>query len=177
MVKVKKRTAKVITNKDDIDFLLNIKPSDITMSFIMDMFGEFNGKRRFNTYDIFTVPKEGYFFMRVRASLVPVVNFSSYAGYFSILVGFMFGALSLVWLGILCEIAILGFQLVTLPVELNAIKRALKKIKEYGLLEEGKEIRRGRRMLRAAAMTYVASVATTLIQILRLVLIVGRRND
>ena len=121
--------------------------------------------------------KDGYFFMRLRASLVPVVNFSSYAGYFSILIGFMFGALSLVWLGILCEIAILGFQLVTLPVELNASKRALKKIKEYNLLEEGKEIRRGRTMLRAAAMTYVASVATTLIQILRLVLIVGRRND
>ena len=115
--------------------------------------------------------------MRLRASLVPVVNFSSYAGYFSILIGFMFGALSLVWLGILCEIAILVFQLVTLPVELNASKRALKKIKEYNLLEEGKEIRRGRRMLRAAAMTYVASVATTLIQILRLVLMVGRRND
>ena len=74
-------------------------------------------------------------------------------------------------------LATILFQLVTLPVELNASKRALKKITEYNLLEEGKEIRRGRTMLRAAAMTYVASVATTLIQILRLVLIVGRRND
>lgn len=121
--------------------------------------------------------KEGYFFMRVRASLVPVVNFSSYAGYLAIVFGFMFGALNLVWIGILCEIAILGFQLVTLPVELNASKRALKKVKEYGLLEEGKELKRGRTMLFAAAMTYVASVATTLIQILRLILMVGRRND
>ena len=44
--------------------------------------------------------KEGYFFMRIRASLVPVVNFSSYAGYLAILIGFMFGALSLAWIGI-----------------------------------------------------------------------------
>ena len=120
--------------------------------------------------------KDGYFFMRLRASLVPIVNFSSYAGYFAILIGFMFGALNLVWLGIIFEVAILVFQLVTLPVELNASSRALKKIKEYELLDVN-ELRKGRTMLTAAAMTYVASVATTLIQILRLILMVGRRND
>ena len=114
--------------------------------------------------------------MRIRARLVPVVNFSSYAGYFAIMIGFMFGAINLVWLGIIFEIAILVFQLVTLPVELNASSRALKKIEEYGLLGHD-ELRHGKTMLRAAAMTYVASVATALIQILRLVLIIGRRND
>ena len=120
--------------------------------------------------------RDGYLFMRIRAALVPVVNFSSYAGYLSIMIGLMFGALNLVWLGIIFEICILLFQLVTLPVELNASRRALQNIKEYGLLE-GKELRQGKTMLRAAAFTYVASVATTLIQILRLILMVGRRND
>lgn len=120
--------------------------------------------------------RDGYFFMRLRAKLVPVVNVSSYAGYFAIMIGLMFGAINLVWLGILFEICILLFQLVTLPVELNASRRALANIKEYNLLE-GKELRQGRTMLTAAAMTYVASVATTLIQILRLILMIGRRND
>ena len=120
--------------------------------------------------------KDGYFFMRIRASLIPIVNFSSYAGYIAIVIGFAFGALNLVWLGILFEVCILLFQLVTLPVELNASKRALQNIKEYNLLE-GRELRQGRTMLTAAAMTYVAGVATTLIQILRLILMIGRRND
>lgn len=120
--------------------------------------------------------RDGYLFMRIRAALVPVVNFSSYAGYLSIMIGLMFGALNLVWLGIIFEVCILLFQLVTFPVELNASRRALQNIKEYSLLE-GKELRQGKTMLRAAAFTYVASVATTLIQILRLILMVGRRND
>lgn len=120
--------------------------------------------------------KEGYLFMRIRASLVPIVNFSSYAGYLAIFFGFMFGALNLVWLGILFEIAILLFQVITLPVEINASSRAMKLIKEYNFFTD-KELRQGKVMLSAAAMTYIASVASTLIQILRLVLMVGRRND
>ena len=71
---------------------------------------------------------------------------------------------------------ILLFQIVTLPVEFDASKRALTKIKEYKLLDE-KELNGGKTMLTAAALTYVASVATTLIEIFRLVLIYGRRND
>ena len=120
--------------------------------------------------------KDGYFFMRVRASLIPIVNFSSYAGYIAIVLGFMFGALNLVWLGILFEIAILLFQIITLPVELNASSRALKMVKEYNFFTS-RELGQGKVMLGAAAMTYIASVASTLIQILRLVLMIGRRND
>lgn len=120
--------------------------------------------------------KDGYFFMRVRASLIPIVNFSSYAGYIAIVIGFAFGALNLVWLGILFEIAILLFQIITLPVEINASSRALKLVKEYNFFT-GRELGKGKVMLSAAAMTYVASVASTLIQILRLVLMIGRRND
>ena len=120
--------------------------------------------------------KDGYFFMRIRASLIPIVNFSSYAGYIAIVIGFAFGALNLVWLGILFEIAILLFQIITLPVELNASSRALKLVKEYNFFTS-RELGQGKVMLSAAAMTYVASVASTLIQILRLVLMIGRRND
>jgi Zn-dependent membrane protease YugP len=120
--------------------------------------------------------KDGYMFMRIRASLVPLVNFSSYAGYFAILLGCIFGALNLVWIGILCEVVILLFQFITLPVEFNASRRALKLVKEYNFFTD-RELRQGRVMLRAAAMTYVASVASTLIQILRLVLMFTRRND
>lgn len=120
--------------------------------------------------------KEGYLFMKIRSSLVPVVNFSSYAGYLAIVFGFMFGALNLVWIGILFEIAILVFQLVTLPVEINASSRALKLIREYSFFTK-RELGKGKTMLTAAAMTYVASVASTLIQILRLILMIGRRND
>lgn len=120
--------------------------------------------------------KDGYFFMRIRASLIPIVNFSSYAGYIAIVIGFAFGALNLVWLGILFEIAILLFQIITLPVELNASSRALKLVKEYNFFTS-RELGQGKVMLSAAAMTYIASVASTLIQILRLVLMIGRRND
>lgn len=120
--------------------------------------------------------KEGYLFMRIRHSLVPIVNFSSYAGYIAITIGLLFGATSFVWLGILLEIIILLFQLVTLPVEFNASKRALKVLENDSLLV-GKELGKGRVMLGAAAMTYVASVAATLIQILRLILMFRRRND
>ena len=118
---------------------------------------------------------ENYSFLRVRASLVPVVNFSSYAGYAIILLGSFTGAFGLIWLGILLIGMILVFQLVTLPVEFNASDRALKQIKEMNLLTD-KELDQGREVLTAAALTYVASVVTAIVQVLRLVLIYGVRN-
>lgn len=120
--------------------------------------------------------KDGYVFMRIRASLVPVTNFASKAGYIAILLGCLFGAFNIIWLGIFCEVVILLFQVITLPVEFNASKRALQGL-ERAHFFNSKELRQGRIMLRAAALTYVASVATTVIQILRLVLMYGRRND
>lgn len=120
--------------------------------------------------------KDGYVFMRIRASLVPVTNFASKAGYIAILLGCLFGAFNMIWLGIFCEVVILLFQVITLPVEFNASRRALRGL-ERAQFFNSKELRQGRIMLRAAAFTYVASVATTVIQILRLVLMYGRRND
>ena len=120
--------------------------------------------------------KDRYLFMRIRSSLVPITNFASYAGYFAIVIGMFFGAVNLIWLGVLFEVVILLFQIVTLPVEINASRRALNALEEAKFFNS-KELKQGKVMLGAAAMTYVASVATTLIQILRLVLMVGRRND
>ncbi len=120
--------------------------------------------------------KDGYLFMKIRSSLVPFVNFSSYAGYFAIVFGIIFSAFNLIWIGILLEIVILLFQLITLPVEINASSRALKEL-DYAHFFTSKELKSGKKVLTAAAFTYVASVATTLIQILRLILMFGKRDD
>ena len=121
--------------------------------------------------------KEGYIFMNIRSAIVPFVNFASYLGYIAITLGFILELFDLIWLGILAECAILGFQLVTLPVEFNASSRALNILKTGSYLTE-KEIKGSKTVLRAAALTYVSSVATNLIEIFRLVLLAGgRRND
>ncbi|MBQ7136536.1 MAG: zinc metallopeptidase [Bacilli bacterium] len=118
--------------------------------------------------------KEGYGFMKFRHSLFPLVNFSSKAGYFAILFGIIFGCFELIWIGIILEVIILFFQLVTLPVEFNASKRAANEIKNNNFLVAG-ERKGSKKMLNAAAFTYVASVLTTLLQIFRLLLMV--RSD
>lgn len=120
--------------------------------------------------------KEGYIFMRIRAALVPVVNFSSYAGYIAILIGSLFSLIDLIWIGILLEMVILLFQIVTLPVEIDASKKALTEIKSRGILLD-EENSKGKQVLIAAALTYVASVASALLQILRLILVFNRRRD
>lgn len=120
--------------------------------------------------------KENYTFLRIRSSLVPFVNISSYAGYISILLGLIFGALELVWVGIIFELVILLFQLITLPVEINASARALKELDNTHILNS-KELKSSKKVLVAAASTYLASVASAIIQILRLILMFGRNND
>ena len=120
--------------------------------------------------------KEDYTFLRIRHALIPIVNFSSYAGYIAIVIGCIFSSINLIWVGILMEIIILLFQLVTLPVEFNASSRALKQLEELNLLEKS-EIKYSRKMLGAAAMTYVASVAAAVLEILRLLLIFNKNND
>ncbi len=120
--------------------------------------------------------KDNYTFMRVRAALVPFVNFSSYAGYIAIVIGVIAGVTNLIWLGIMFEVVILLFQLVTLPVEIDASKRALKELESMGTLNS-EELQNGKMVLISAAMTYVASVATALLELLRLILIYGKRDN
>ena len=107
--------------------------------------------------------------------MVPFVNLASKLGYVAILIGIFFSIFGLLKIGILLEIVILVFQLITLPVEFDASSRALKKIEEYGIVTKD-ELKYCKSMLRSAALTYVAGVTASLLQVLRLVLIL-RRND
>ena len=120
--------------------------------------------------------KESYMPLRLRSLIIPMVNFSSYAGYFAIIISFITGNNKLFWIGIMLLCIILLFQLITLPVEFNASNRALKKIKEYNLVDSN-DTDGSKKVLTAAALTYVASVATVVLQILRLVLLHGNRRD
>ena len=120
--------------------------------------------------------KNGYLFMRIRSSLVPIVNISSYAGYFAIMFGILASSFNLIWTGIILEMVILLFQIITLPVEFDASRRALVELEKYNFLNSD-ELEQGKVMLTSAALTYVAGVASTLLQILRLILLFGRRDD
>lgn len=120
--------------------------------------------------------KEGYSFMRFRSMMFPLVRFSSYGGYIAILVGALFRLIDLIWFGIGLEIVILLFQIVTLPVEFNASSRAKDELAKYNLLNNN-EINSSDKMLRAAAYTYVASVLTTILQILRLIVMFSDRDN
>ena len=119
--------------------------------------------------------KTGYSFLTFRSMMFPIVNFASYAGYFAILIGIIFGALNLIWIGIAMEIIILIFQLVTLPVEFDASKRALEELKNKDILTNA-ELKQSSTILKAAALTYVATVVNTILQILRLLLIFGQSD-
>ena len=121
--------------------------------------------------------KNGYLPLKIRSSLIPLVNFSSYAGYFAIMIGALASLLELIYVGILLECVILLFELVTLPVEFDASRRGLKELNSGFLANT--EVTGAKKVLTSAAFTYVASVANTALQILRLVLIFGgnrRRN-
>ena len=120
--------------------------------------------------------KDGYTFMRIRSAIFPIVNVATSISYWIILLGFLFELLDLIYIGIALTCLGLLFQIVTLPVEFDASKRAGVFLKEYNLATED-ESKGVKKMLGAAAMTYVASVAAAVLEILRLLLIFGRRDD
>jgi len=113
--------------------------------------------------------KESYAFLNIRSALLPLVSISSYGGYLAIMMGALLGMMNLIWIGIAMEIVILLFQVITLPVEFDASRRALILIRENSYLTED-EYDGAKKVLTAAALTYVAAVASTLLQILRLIL-------
>ncbi len=117
----------------------------------------------------------GYAPIRLRNSMVPAVNFGNSLAMPLFLIGLILGITGLEWAGIILFSLALIFQLVTLPVEFNASRRALGIIKEHNILYED-EYAGAKRVLTAAAMTYVASVASTALQLLRLVLLANRRS-
>lgn len=119
--------------------------------------------------------KDKYLPMRIRSAIVPFVNVCTRIGYIVLFIGLIFGSPSLLNIGIILLLAMLLFQLVTLPVEFNASKRALKELEKEKILSSD-EKSSAKNMLIAAAFTYVASVLSTLLQIFRLVLI-SSSND
>lgn len=120
--------------------------------------------------------KEGYAMIKIRGAIFPFASFASKFGYIAIVLGFIFNFLDLAWAGIGLLLVILLFQLVTLPVEFDASNRALNELEVEKLLNSS-ELDGSKNMLKAAAMTYVASVATTLLEILRFALIIIGRDD
>ena len=121
--------------------------------------------------------------IKLRAAIIPVTNIGSRLAMPLILLGILFSALgnasyTLVYAGIACFSLSLVFQLITLPVEFNASRRAMVAMEEAELLTS-EELRGARKTLTAAAMTYVAAVAVAAAQLLRLILLFGgrRRND
>ena len=119
--------------------------------------------------------KDGYTFMRIRSAIFPIVNVATSISYWIILLGFLFELLDLIYIGIALTCLGLLFQIVTLPVEFDASKRAGVFLKEYNLATED-ESKGVKKMLGADAMTYVAGVLASALQILRLIL-AARNND
>ncbi|MEE0927932.1 MAG: zinc metallopeptidase [Acutalibacteraceae bacterium] len=120
---------------------------------------------------------EGYSPIKFRAALVPVVNFGSKFSFIALFLGLFLSSNLLIWAGIILFSFATLFHLVTLPVELNASKRAMETIKGSYLLGDEDEIKGARRVLTAAAMTYIAAVLMSIAQLIRLLAIFGRRRD
>ena len=128
--------------------------------------------------------QEGYFPLKLRNAIIPITQIGSTLSMPLILLGILFGGVRgntdfgyfFIQIGILLFGVAVVFQLITLPVEFNASRRALAILGETNLLLED-EVPQARRVLSAAALTYVAAAATALASLLRLLLIFGRRNS
>ena len=122
--------------------------------------------------------KVEYKLLRFRHSIIPTVNICSKLGYIVVVIGLLFGSFNLAMIGLFLLCTILVFQLVTLPVEFNASRRAKEELIKLNLVDQ-KDTSGVKSMLFSAAMTYVASVANTLLQMLRMLLIIlnSRRSD
>ena len=119
--------------------------------------------------------KTGYAFMRIRASLVPVVNFVTYSAYIMFFISIVLGYAGLLLVAIASVLVGLLFQLVTLPVEFDASRRALVQLEKEGLVDQADK-EGSKKVLKAAALTYVAAVLSSLLNLLRLLSMLNRRR-
>ena len=119
---------------------------------------------------------QGYFPIRVRSAAIPMTRVGSMLAIPLFFIGLIFASEYLMFLGIILYSAVAFFQLVTLPVEFNASKRAIKVLRSSGMLDED-ELDASKKVLTAAALTYVAALLTSLLTLLRLVILAnGRRR-
>ncbi len=121
---------------------------------------------------------EEYFPLKVRSALVPAANIGSKAGIPILIAGLIFSFHPIIFIGIILFTFGVAFQVVTLPVEFDASARALEYMKGSGIVSEG-ELDGSKKVLRAAALTYVASAASAILSLLRLILLSrnSRRNN
>ncbi|MGL5615661.1 MAG: zinc metallopeptidase [Sarcina sp.] len=119
---------------------------------------------------------EGYAALSFRNSMVPVVNFSNGASWILFILGIFMSVPILINIGIILFLAVVIFQVVTLPVEFNASSRAIRNISNMGILE-GEEIKGAKAVLSAAALTYVAGALMAIAQLLRLLAISNRNSN
>lgn len=122
---------------------------------------------------------EDYYPLRLRSALVPAVNIGSNLGWILIMIGLFIGWMQIAWLGIIVFSAGAFFALATLPVEFNASSRAKKILADSGIISGPEEIGGVNHVLNAAALTYVAALVTSIMQLLYYVSLVGggRRRD
>lgn len=122
---------------------------------------------------------KGYVPLNLRSAIVPVANFGSKIAWPLLLIGLIINSrssMAFIYAGIVCFSFALIFQIVTLPVEFNASSRAMTILKNSGILAND-EARKARKVLSAAALTYVAAVAASILQLLRILAIFGGRRD
>ena len=112
----------------------------------------------------------------LRSTLVPAAQFGSSLSWPIFIFGLIFSLQPLITAGIVLFMVAVLFQLITLPVEFNASHRALEILKSSQLIPED-ELKGGRQVLRAAAMTYVAALAASILQLLRLLILANDRRD
>lgn len=118
----------------------------------------------------------GYIPIKIRNKIVPVVNIGNSLAMPLFLLGLILGIYNLALFGAALFGVVLAFQIITLPVEFNASRRAIKILDERQVLADN-ELKGAKKVLKAAAMTYVAAVLATALQLLRLLMIVNRRRD
>ncbi|WP_262123118.1 zinc metallopeptidase [Anaerococcus sp. Marseille-Q5996] len=191
------KTQKHITGKQTADYILDTRGyNDIKIKQINNAMGDyFNpatkevalSPQSINDSSIASVAvaahelghviqyKEGYTPLRLKSWLVPAVNFGSKLSMPILLIGMFLAKQNLIDIGLILFALTLIFQIVTLPVEFNASRRALAVLEESGMLV-GEENQHAAGMLKAAAFTYVAATLATALQFLRMVLLFGNRN-
>lgn len=118
----------------------------------------------------------GYTPIKLRAAIIPVCNIGSQLSMPLVLLGIIFSSAFLINFGIILFCAVLLFQLITLPVEFNASRRAVATVRDGRLLSDPSQLKGVKSVLTAAALTYVAAVITALLQLLRLISLANRNN-
>ena len=118
---------------------------------------------------------KGYVPLKIRSALVPTVNLTTNISYYIILIGFILEIVNLVYIGIAFTSIGLLFQLITLPVEFNASRRGIKFLEDYNIIDKS-EISGSKVVLASAAFTYVAGALSSILQVLRYILLVQNRD-